>query len=295
MADSYFVSKPTPHLAKIADDTRKSALGIQDEVYAQRLRDAAKKSQQFQQHGFKMGQIGHKGGVDAYTTGLGMGINLPQTLAGQRNALATKAIQNQLGQARTAINLGKSAPYFAALDKQGLRVVPGSVQNIPLSKILETIRLGGAPTQPEADITTARIFTPKVKPVGTESKEMTGVVYDPTLNAHVQRKTKSTSQQYGSIDPRTSTMTPVTTGSAAIIERAKAAGHDVPKTVTDMAISALRKGNLGNPNDQQIQRMVQNLHQRIRQGIQQIEVKINGQKHRINVTGIDANGNLIYE
>ncbi len=56
MAEPYFVSKPTSHLTRIAEQAGKSALDIQDTTAKQMLIHAAKQAQQKQQHDFKSGQ-----------------------------------------------------------------------------------------------------------------------------------------------------------------------------------------------------------------------------------------------
>jgi hypothetical protein len=103
MADSYFVSNPTNHLAKIADDTRKSAL----DVYAQRLRDAAKKSQQFQQDRFKMGQINRTGHL-----------KLADTLAGKGYAAPLNnmsSLQQYMQQVAPDMRLGRLADRYGVI------------------------------------------------------------------------------------------------------------------------------------------------------------------------------------
>jgi hypothetical protein len=173
MADSYFVSKPTNHLANLATLTQKSALGIEDATAKQVLSDAAKKSQQSQQHGFEMGQIGRKGGLDARNTLLGMGINLPQTLAGQRSSLQNPEIQRQLEQARVAANLNKLSPWVAAMPGVGQKFDPASIANRPLSEVQDALRTIGTLTTNEAKIRSAAAGNPAQAKVdeGTEVTE----------------------------------------------------------------------------------------------------------------------------
>jgi len=117
MADSYFVSKPTNHLANLATLTQKSALGIEDDVYGQRLRDAAKKSQQSQQHGFDMGQINRTGHLKLADTMAGKGYAVPLN--------NMSSLQQYMQQVAPDMTQGRLADRFKIIG-EGLEKFAGS-------------------------------------------------------------------------------------------------------------------------------------------------------------------------
>ena len=117
MANSYFVSNPTNHLANLATLTQKSALGIEDDVYGQRLRDAAKKSQQFQQHGFDMGQINRTGHLKLADTMAGKGYAVPLN--------NISSLQQYMQQVAPDMTQGRMADRFKTIG-EGLEKYAGS-------------------------------------------------------------------------------------------------------------------------------------------------------------------------